>query len=190
MSPQLRAIVDDLESAARRVTRLAQATSAETWRYRPAPGSWSAHECVAHLNLMSEALLSRLRAALTEARETRRSAPSAYRRDWMGWLIGQAMTPGGGLKTTTVEAFRPTGEEPADEVLATFTRLQAELVNVVRAADGAALDAVRVTSPYDDRVRYNLYSALLLVPRHQHRHLLQAERAVHACFAAQSAAAV
>jgi hypothetical protein len=36
---------------------------------------------------------------------------------------------------------------------------------------------VRVRSPFTDRVTYDVYSALLLLPRHQHRHLQQAELA-------------
>ena len=47
----------------------------------------------------------------------------------------------------------------------------------VRQADGLPIDDVKIVSPFDDRVKYNLYAALTLVPRHQHRHLLQAERA-------------
>src|SRR6266550_1044877 len=35
---------------------------------------------------------------------------------------------------------------------------------------------VRLTSPFNARVRYNLYSCFTILPRHQHRHLWQAER--------------
>jgi len=35
---------------------------------------------------------------------------------------------------------------------------------------------VRVTSPFNARVRYNLYACFTILPRHQHRHLWQAER--------------
>ena len=48
---------------------------------------------------------------------------------------------------------------------------------VTRQADGLPLDRILVESPFDARVRYNLYSALVMLPRHQHRHLDQAEAA-------------
>jgi hypothetical protein len=34
-----------------------------------------------------------------------------------------------------------------------------------------------VGSPFSDKLKYSVYSALTILPRHQHRHLLQAERA-------------
>jgi hypothetical protein len=36
---------------------------------------------------------------------------------------------------------------------------------------------VRITSPFNERVRYNVYSALTILAVHQHRHLWQAEQA-------------
>ena len=61
--------------------------------------------------------------------------------------------------------------------MADFERLQSEVIACVSAAEGLPIDNVKLASPFDARVRYNLYAALTLVPRHQHRHLLQAERA-------------
>jgi hypothetical protein len=43
-------------------------------------------------------------------------------------------------------------------------------------ADGLPLTAVRVTSPFNPRARHNLYACFTILPRHQHRHLWQAER--------------
>ena len=33
-----------------------------------------------------------------------------------------------------------------------------------------------MTSPFNARMRYNLYAGFSTLPRHQHRHLQQAER--------------
>jgi hypothetical protein len=61
--------------------------------------------------------------------------------------------------------------------MADFARLQSEIMACVRAADGLPIDRVMLRSPFDARVRCNLYAALTLIPRHQFRHALQAERA-------------
>ena len=37
-------------------------------------------------------------------------------------------------------------------------------------------DVNGIVSPFDGRLRYNLYSCLTILPAHQHRHLWQAER--------------
>ncbi len=62
-------------------------------------------------------------------------------------------------------------------VVAEFSQLQSEIIACVRAADGLPIDRVTVRSPFDGRVKCNLYAALTLIPRHQQRHALQAERA-------------
>ena len=74
--------------------------------------------------------------------------------------------------------------------MAEFSRLQSEIIACVRAADGLPIDHVTVRSPFDARVTYNLYSALTLIPRHQERHALQAERAASVPVAEPSPLAV
>ena len=57
-----------------------------------------------------------------------------------------------------------------------FDHLQTAQLESVARADGLPLERVRVTSPFNARVRYNLYSCFTILPRHQHRHMWQAER--------------
>jgi DinB superfamily len=177
MHPQLRRIADDLESAADRLRALHRALPGHAWNDRPAPSRWSAAECVAHLNLSSAALLPRLHAGLQEARRGSPRPGARYRRDPIGWVIWQVVSPSGGLKTATRPEFVPTGEPPLESLMREFDRLQADVLACVQQADGLPIDAVKLVSPFDGRVRYSVYSALTLVPRHQHRHLHQAERA-------------
>ena len=61
--------------------------------------------------------------------------------------------------------------------MAEFERLQAEQIAVTREADGLSIDRVKMTSPFNAKIRYNIFSALSILPRHQHRHLWQAEQA-------------
>jgi len=74
--------------------------------------------------------------------------------------------------------------------MAEFSRLQCEVIACVRAADGLPIDHVTVRSPFDGRVKCNLYSALTLIPRHQERHALQAARASNVPVAEPSPLAV
>ena len=177
MHPQLQAIVDDLEVARQRVRALRGDVPRDVWDRRPAPGCWSPAECLEHLNLTSEALLPLLRVGLQNARYGEPRSPGRYRRDLVGWVIWTIMAPVRGWKTKTIKAFVPTGTTPAERLIADFERLQAEIAALVGDADGLSIDRVILVSPFDDRVKYNLYSMFTLVPRHQHRHLIQAERA-------------
>jgi hypothetical protein len=131
---------------------------------------------VAHLNLTSAALLPHLRAAV-ESAGGRRRQQSRYRRDLIGWMLWKAVAPSGGVRTRTVPVLVPAAASDPEFAVADFENLQAEMLSLVGAADGLPLDRVKLVSPFDARLKYNLYAAFTLVPRHQHRHLGQAERA-------------
>jgi hypothetical protein len=178
MHPQLAAIAAEFESAQDRLHRLAEAVPEARWSERPAPKRWSAAECVAHLNLTSEAFLPPLRSALQQGRDLGGAAPARYRRDVLGWFLWRIMGPPARLRSKTAAPFVPTSQRSRAELVREFDRLQAEQLECVRQAEGLPLGRVRVRSPFDARVSYNLYSCLTILPRHQHRHLWQAEQAV------------
>lgn len=173
---QLNAIVADLRAAERRLHALYEAVPAEAWSRRPSTKRWSPAECVAHLNLTSDAFLPLLRKGIEQARGFERTQ-RRYRRDPVGWLIWRAVTPTGRFRTKTAAPFVPSGDRPPHALVADFERLQAEIIECVRSAEGLAIDRVRIASPFDPRAKYNVYAAMTIIPRHQHRHLLQAELA-------------
>jgi hypothetical protein len=76
----------------------------------------------------------------------------------------------------TTQPFVPQRDLSYSTVVADFARLQKNQIRCTGAADGLPLAKVRVTSPFNSRLRYNVFSALSILPRHQHRHLHQAER--------------
>ena len=86
------------------------------------------------------------------------------------------MAPPVGFRMRTTAGFLPPALDSAEGLVEAFSSLQALQQDALRAADGLPLGRVRIVSPFDPRVRYNLYSCLTILPRHQHRHLWQAER--------------
>jgi hypothetical protein len=172
----LDAVRRELDDAEARLDRLAAQVPPEWWQRRPDPARWSIAECVAHLNLTADAYLPLLRAALEHARALGGPAPRRYRRDFAGWLLWRTTGPPVRVRLRTTARFVPASLAPPAELLAAFRRFQEEQRDAVRQADGLPLGAVRVASPFDSRVRYNLYACLTILPRHQHRHLWQAER--------------
>ena len=177
MHPQLEVIVDEFREAQSRLTELANEVPAALWSARPAPTSWSVAECVAHLNLTSRAFLPHIRDGLRRAREIPGPAPRRYRRDPLGWLLWRTMGPPVRLRVGTAAPFVPVDTPGPESLIPEFEALQREQIECVEAADGLPLNRVRIASPFDERVHYNLYSCLSILPRHQLRHLWQAERA-------------
>jgi hypothetical protein len=178
---QLADIAEQLDTALARFRRLVAATPDASWSARRDPMSWSVAECVAHLNLTSRAYVPALRKALDEARTVGAPAPRHYRRTMMGWMLSATTGPLPAIgrvrigRVRTAPAFVPQGDLPKAALVADFEGLQRDQFAIVREADGLPLDRVRVPSAFVERVSYDAYSALLILPRHQHRHLQQAE---------------
>lgn len=130
------------------------------------------------MNLTSEAYLPLIRAALAGAAAVQSS--HTYRRDLTGFLLGYAVGPlprllRARMRFRTTADFVPDADTPRDAAVAEFDRLQAEIIALARGCEGRAIDRIRINSPFDARAKYNVYSALVLLPRHQERHLVQAD---------------
>ena len=182
MHTELKSVLDQFDAAQSRIHSLADNLTEARWAERGDPARWSVAECVAHLNLTSRAYLPLLREALGDASKRDEPTPARYRRDRMGWMLSSLMGPVprigrfrlGAVKT--IPAFVPEGDLPRTQLLVEFDRLQQEQTDLVRAADGRPIHRVWVTSPFDKRLRYNLYSTFVILPSHQLRHVVQAER--------------
>ena len=183
MQKQLRAITNSMESAQSRLRRLSDKISEREWNKHPGPDRWSAAECVEHLNLTSKAYVPLLRDAVSRARKSSDPPRKHYRRDPAGWLFSLMVGPIRGLwklrmpRVKTSPAFVPKAGRPKGQILSDFVRLQSELEAVIRSGDGLPLDSVKIVSPFGGRMKYSAYSALVIVARHQHRHIEQAEEA-------------
>jgi DinB superfamily len=173
---QLQVIADELVTARAHLHRLADSTSPDWWSRRADPDRWSAGECVAHLNLTALAFLPLMRQALEQTATIGGGAPARFIRDLTGWILWRTAGPPVRFRVRTTAPFMPTGSEPVSQLLATFDRLQAEQLECVAQAEGRPIGRVKITSPFDPRLRYNLYACLTILPRHQERHIWQAER--------------
>jgi hypothetical protein len=183
LQEQLAEIVQSLESAQSHLRRFTDKLPESSWSRKPAANGWSAAECVEHLNLTSRAYIPRLRDAVARAGEVRRSPTVHYRLDGLGWFLSKMFGPLRHLgkfrvlRVKTTPAFVPKAGRSRTEILSDFVRLQADLISLVRSADGLPIDEVKFVSPFGGRMRYGAYSAMVIVARHQHRHLEQAEAA-------------
>ena len=179
MHPQLQEIQDDFDRASRRLDALVRAVPHGTWFNRHSPAAWSPGECVAHLNLTATRFLPVIHEALDRAPRLPAGRTRRLRRDPIGWMLWRVMPPPVRLmRVKTTPSFVPLPDGDPTAMLAEFARLQNDQLGCVAAADGLAIDSVIITSPIDGRARYNLFSAFGILPRHQHRHLWQAEQAL------------
>lgn len=181
MHAQLQVILDQFHAASGRVDRIVAGLPDNGWTRKPASGGWSVAECVAHLNLTAAAYRPIVTDALERARELGGPAPGRYRRDLIGFMICYAAGPlpkvaGRRIgRAPTAPAFVPSGLLDRETVLAEFAAVQEEQTGWVHASDGLPIDRVKISSPFAPRLFYNLYSTLIVLARHEHRHINQAE---------------
>jgi hypothetical protein len=187
LSPSLKQLEAAAEEFARVRSRFAaldaRASDAE-WATRPSPEEWSVAECITHLNLTSAAMLPRMRTALATARDLPPVGARAYRGSLFGRMLAAMVGPvpvvlGFKLgRTRTAAAFVPGAALPRAQVASEFRQWNAQEAALLREAEGLQVDKVSVASPFVEGARYDAYSAIWIVARHEHRHLAQAERSL------------
>jgi hypothetical protein len=181
---QLERIRAELAATRRHARTLAAPLGEALWGTRPAPDEWSVAECVIHLNLTARAFLPLVRDAIARGRRLSLLGPGPYRRDPVGWFVGLLTEPPIRLRIKTTAPFVPAAVEPKAATLEAFDGLGAELSACVGDAAGLDLARLRITSPFDTRLAYNLYACFRLIPAHERLHLSQAERALATLLAA------
>ncbi len=150
------------------------AGNAETLNRRPQPDRWSAAECISHLTLTNLHYPPLLRGALHQAPP----GDGPYSMDFRGKLLRWILEPPYRSGVKTIPSMEPkTGETP-EQVLAAFLASQDELLKLLEAARGKALEKTTITSPFSKRMRYNAYSCFQVLAAHERRHLWQAEQAL------------
>lgn len=174
----LEEVETELSEATARAWQLIRATDARMFTVRPQPGSWSAAECLAHLSVSTEMFLPVLEKAIADARSKGLTSDRAPKMDVVGRTLRWFLEPPIRSRVKTTAPFVPRSARAKAEAFGEFAALQSRLVDMLHTAEGLDLRKLKIVSPFDKRVKYNVYSAFRILVAHQRRHLWQAEKAV------------
>jgi hypothetical protein len=169
-------VEQELNEATRRAWALVQSTDGRLFTVRPEPGRWSAAECLAHLSISTDLFLPVLRKAISESKKGTAKKPKM---DLLGRILRWFLEPPIRQRVKTSAPFVPKSVRAKADAFGEFAALQEKLMDVLRDAREADLSQ-KIVSPFDKRVKYNLYSAFRIVAAHERRHLWQAEQTVAA----------
>ncbi len=181
---QLDELAVAFDGVAKRFTALDASVGDAQWNRRPAPDEWSVAECIAHLNLTSAAMLPRMRAAFAEAKALGPVGDRPYKGALFGRILAKVVGPvptvlGFRLgRAKTAKPFVPGSDLPRAAVVSEFRRWGGEEKALLWTVEGLQIDRVTLESPFVAGARYDGFSALWIVVRHELRHLVQAERAL------------
>ncbi|MEM0962242.1 MAG: DinB family protein [Bacteroidota bacterium] len=162
-----------------RIHALADGAAGGALVVRPAPGAWSAAECVEHLNRVAEGYLGVIEPAVA-ADARRAEGPFAY-----GFVMRKMISgmEGSGPALKTPQALNPAAKGGAPDLdpaaaLVAFDGYVARYIAACRRAEGLDLRRIKVRYPFGPLLRLPLGAALQLSGLHALRHVAQAERAV------------
>ena len=172
LSPQLSAIIRELEDVNAGWKKLVFELAPDKITQRPAKGGWCVAECLDHLTTTTQQMVPAVDAALPNAPK----GDGPYKMDVRGKLLVWFMEPPYRIKFKAVESFQP--HLSGKDVLGEFLASQDIAVAAVRRCNGLDLNRMKIISPVDARLSYNAYAALKLLPAHQRRHLWQAQQIV------------
>lgn len=171
----------ELTEATQRAWSLVQTTDGRLFTVRPNTSSWSAAECLSHLSISTEMFLPVLQKALDDGRRRGLVAKERPpRMDLIGRVLRWFLEPPIRQRMKTTAPFVPRSVRAKADAFGEFANLQSKLAELLTAARGIDLSRIKIVSPFDRRVRYNVYSAFRILVAHQRRHLWQAEQAVAA----------
>lgn len=176
----LDALETELSEATDQARTLVDSTDGRLFTVRPNPQSWSAAECIAHLSISTELFLPALREAIDDARRRNVAANGEPSMDLLGRILRWFLEPPIRQRVKTRAPFVPKSTRAKAEAFGEFSAGQAKLLDLLREARSLDLKKIKIVSPFDKRVRFNLYSAFRIVAAHQRRHLWQASRAIEA----------
>ena len=168
---QLADLRRQFDAVSQDVRKLTESLSGAQLKQQPKKGGWSIAECIQHLTATNHLYIPILNSALQGAP----SGNGPYKMDWRGRLLKWLLEPPYRSKVKTIPSLEPKIED-MHRVLPDFIVSQHQFMDAMGPWQGRALDKVLITSPFNKRLRYNIYSLFNVVAAHQRHHLWQAQR--------------
>ena len=148
----------------------------EAFNWRPEQGRWSISECLDHLNVTAELYLPVIDRAIAKSRSQGLLGDVPARRGVIGGWIVRFSEPPAKRRVKAPKAFLPKADQAVDSVVPKFIKLQGQLVERLRQANGLDLWRTKIRSPAIALLRLSLGEAFALLTGHERRHLWQAEQ--------------
>jgi hypothetical protein len=156
-----------------------QLLSADQLNASPSPTSWSAAQCLEHLNIYGRHYLPEIKKAIEKGEHP---TAKTFKSGWLGDYFYRLMLPNteGVLKSkmSAPKNAIPPSQLDSRAVLAEFIEQQEQLLQLIDRARQVNLGTVRVPISLSKWVRLKLGDTFLFLVAHLERHVLQIERAL------------
>ena len=152
--------------------KLVSGLTTEQLNWQP-PGSWSVGQCLEHLCLMNEVYMPSVSAAFNDKPD---SPVEQVIPGWLGgWFIRNFAEPASsGRRVRAPAKIRPASLVEVS-VLDRFLSGNRSCRDIIARAGSKNVNRIRFWNPFIPGLRFTVGTGLVIIVRHQRRHLLQAE---------------
>ncbi|MBM3736376.1 MAG: DinB family protein [Acidobacteria bacterium] len=173
--PWVNRVISEFDAAGRRARDAAAGLSAAQINWKPAPGSWSIGQCLAHLIVANDVYLPAIGSALEGQPRGRAEeiTPGWFGRLFIRRVIEASPNTRKGKAPNKIE---PPGEQFDASILDRFLRSNESARDFVRRAADYDVNRIRFKNPFVSWIRFTAGTGIEIIWKHQVRHLLQAER--------------
>ena len=179
MDKDLQDLIDDLTKLKADGAEFVSKADNAAFTKKPGGMAWSAAECITHLNITNRDMVGVMDQGIARGPKLAPGARPRYARDFLGFLLSATLEPPvKWTKTPTVPRMVPGALAPKDQMLREWNSTHDDLIDRVRKAEGLQWGQIILTSLFNDKIKYNLYSAYRITTAHDRRHLWQAKRAI------------
>lgn len=152
--------------------------SAEELNTKPSSDSWSALECIEHLNRYGDFYLPELKQRI---KENRTPASPRFKSGVLGNYFAKSLEPKEKLnKMKTFKSMDPSNSKLDKRTVQLFIDQQKQMLSILKQAEKINLSKTKTAISISKWIKLKLGDTLRVVIYHNQRHLLQALRAVNA----------
>ena len=150
---------------------------------QPLPTSWSASQCLEHLNFYGQYYLPAIEKAILKAQAKGSKANTHFKSGWLGDYFYRLMLPNTeGVTRSKMKSPKnaiPSPEHDAKVIVAEFIDQQEKLLLLLEQARTVNMGKIRIHISISPFIRLKLGDTFLFLIAHNQRHILQLERALN-----------
>ena len=179
MDPDIEALIHQFESIRQDAESLTAGLTTSQLLRKPGANQWSIAECFAHLVMVDGIDVPGLRKAIETAHTQGIQGRGPFRYGLISGCFVKSMdAPVKRLKVRAPGAYIPAPVTDPRLTVGEFFRIQSEVCDLVRSADGVDLARVKVRLPIGPGLKMSLGRRFQLIAAHDRRHLWQARQVV------------
>ena len=163
------------ESSIERVLKTFSHLSENQLNWKPHPECWSVGECLSHLVNSNSLYLDKIENIL-DSFPTGSEKDFAYIQSFLGKLIAKGVDPSNLKKAKTFKVFFPDKSEVRENIIDEYVKSSEKLIELAGKMQHLDLKKIKLSSPVNLLIKLNLGDPLIIIPKHDERHLNQAKR--------------